>query len=302
MSFIDNIVTAMLPITPSFIIYAIARRYIAGKSIDDMVREVKELNERGMVATCDLLGETVEDKAQSRVAVEEYKKILARIDEEGLDATISIKPTQFGLELDYDFCFDNVSEIIEEVIKYDSFVRLDIEDKTVVSDTFKLYLELKDEFPDKYFGTAIQSYLRRNIDDVNMLCEHEPNLRICKGAYREPRDVIYQDMYIINESFSWSIEKIVNAGGFAAVATHDERIIWETLRLIDKYDLSDEQYEFQMLLGVDRKLEDILVEDGHKLRIYVPYGEDWRPYLIRRLQENPKLVTYVLKNLFTPYK
>jgi proline dehydrogenase len=301
MSILDNLVTALLPITPSFIVYSIAKRYIAGKTMDDMVKVVKDLNKQGMLATCDLLGEEVKNKEQSRKAVEEYKKILKRIEEEGLNATISIKPTQFGLNLDYDFCFANISEIIEEVIKYESFVRLDIEDKTVVSDTFKLYKELKEKYPEKYFGTAVQSYLRRNIDDMNILCEDKPNLRICKGAYREKREIVWQDMEIINKSFSWSIEKIFQSGGFAAVATHDEKVIWDTLRLLDKYKIRDGQYEFQMLLGVDKKLQDILLAEGHQLRIYIPYGRDWRPYLIRRLQENPKLVTYVLKNMFTRY-
>jgi len=300
MGAISKMVVGMVRIMPPALVKVFAMRYIAGDKLEDAIEVVEQLNQRGVMATIDVLGESITEKEESRRAVEDYKKVLQEIDRNGLDSNISIKPTMFGITFDYNFCYANIEELIEEAEKYGNFVRLDIEDTSVTDDTFKLCLELMKKH--KKVGTAVQSMLRRTLDDVYMLGKHKVNLRICKGAYKEPRKVAYQDKVNIDRSFVACIDALFSAGSYVGIATHDEKMVFEGVRLARRYDLKREQYEFQMLLGVDRELEDIIVEGGHRLRIYVPFGEQWYPYSIRRFNENPDMAGYIMKNMFSRYE
>jgi proline dehydrogenase len=297
MRWLSNLIAKILPIVPKPIIRSFSHQYIAGESLDDAVREVKALMEDGMCATLDLLGEEVKQKEDTLKAVEAYKQILHAIDREKLDANISLKPTHMGLKIDKEFCYNNIKTLVEEAKKIDNFVRIDMEDSSCTDDTLDIYLRLRKKYSN--VGTVVQSYMRRIIEDVNLLISHKANLRFCKGAYYwEPRTIVYKDAAIVNYSFSYLLEKLLRNKCYIGIATHDEKLIWEGLKLVDHLNLKHDQYEFQMLLGVDPELRRILVQSGHRLRVYVPFGKEWFAYSNRRLKENPKMLTYIFKNTF----
>ena len=188
--------------------------------------------------------------------------------------------------------------MVEEARKFDNFVRIDMEDTPYTTDTYNLYLTLKQEYP--RVGTVMQAYLRRSHQDVIDLAKQGPiNLRLCKGIYIEPRALAYKDPYIVNRNYALLLEELFRHQAYVGIATHDEKLVWEGLRLVRQYQLSRNDYEFQMLLGVDRELRDIIVKAGHRLRVYVPYGTEWYPYSMRRMKENPQIAMHVLRNLFT---
>ena len=296
MIWFNNLVAKILPIVPKPIVGLFSSQYIAGETLDEAVIKVKELMEQGICVTMDLLGEEVKKKEDSLKAVETYKQILITIDKENLDGNISVKPTQMGLKLDKEFCYNNIKTLVQEAKKINNFVRIDMEDSSCVDDTIEIFLRLKKEFPN-FVGTVIQSYMRRLPGDVNTLIANKANLRFCKGAYYwEPREVVYKDGDIINYSFAYFMEKLLANGCYIGIATHDEKLVWEGIKTVDKLQLKPDQYEFQMLYGVDHELRRIIVNSGHKLRVYVPFGKEWFAYSIRRLKENPKMVNYIMKN------
>lgn len=297
MIWFNNLIAKILPYFPKPFVGIFARQYIAGETLDDAVREVKNLNAQGICATIDLLGEEKKVKEDALKAVEIYKQVLKVIDQEKLDANISVKPTHMGLKLDKEFCYDNIKALLEEAKKINSFVRMDMEDSSSTDDTIDIYLRLKKDYSN--VGTVFQSYMRRVVDDVNKVIPHNANLRLCKGAYYwEKREVVYKDGEIVNDTFRYIMEKLLSNGCYVGIATHDEKLVWEGIKLVDKLKLKKDEYEFQMLLGVDPQLRRIIVEDGHRLRVYVPFGKEWFAYSIRRLKENPKMVNYIMKNTF----
>lgn len=297
MSFLDKMVVTLLPLVPKPIVGFFSRHYIAGPTLDHAVATVKKLNEQGMMATMDLLGEESMKKEEAEQAVQEYLRIIRTIDEHKLDANLSVKPTQMGLFIDQEFCYQNIKRIVQEAKKYNNFVRIDMEDHRATTPTIEIYLRLKKELGD-HVGTVIQAYLRRTSNDINNLMKHQPNLRLCKGIYNEAREIAYKDMAIINENYKFNLEKLLSNHFYTGIATHDEKLVWFALSLIEKYQLKPEEYEFQMLLGVDEQLRKIIVDSGHRLRVYVPYGQQWYPYATRRLKENPKMAGYVFKRIF----
>ncbi len=296
MSLFDKMIVWSLPLVPKPIVKFFSKIYIAGAHLSDGVRTVQKLNAKGIMATMDLLGEFTDSKEKAIQAADEYIEILQTIQKEGLNSNVSVKPTHMGLLIDKELCYRNIRRIVQEAQKHNNFVRIDMEDHTATDDTIDMYLRLKEEFGE-HVGIVIQAYLRRTIDDVNRLCQHKANVRLCKGIYVEPREIAYKDMAIINESYKYNLEKLINAGCYVGIATHDEKMVWHGLRLIDKYHLKPEQYEFQMLLGVDEQLRDILVKSGHRLRVYVPFGADWYGYSTRRLKENPRMAGFVFKRI-----
>jgi len=296
MSLLDKLVVWGLPVVPKPIVGYFSKTYIAGPSLDDAVRVVKNLNAEKIMATIDLLGEESREKEHAEFAVEEYKRILSEINTQGLDANVSLKPTHMGYLIDKEYCYSNIREVIREAKSYNNFVRIDMENRYTTSDTIEMFLRLKEEF-EGHVGTVIQAYLRRTSADINRLITHKANLRLCKGIYVEPREDAYKDMAIVNENFRFNLEKLLRNGCYVGIATHDEKLVWQALRLIEELNLNPMQYEFQMLLGVDEQLRKILVNSGHRLRVYVPYGKDWYPYSTRRLKENPKMAGYVLKRI-----
>jgi proline dehydrogenase len=297
MFLINKLLAWTLPLVPKFIVGFFSKKYIAGAKIEDAIDKIKEFNSKGIMATVDILGEEIQREENALKVVEEYKTLLHVIEEHSLDSNISIKPTHLGLKIDKEFCFQNIKSIVEEAKKFNNFVRIDMEDHTCTTDTIDMFLRLKDNFTN--VGVVIQSYLRRTIDDVNKLIENKANLRLCKGIYIEPREIAFKDHKIVNENFKYSLEKLLTAGCYVGIATHDEELVWHALSQIDKLKLKKEDYEFQMLLGVTEELRDILVSAGHRLRVYVPYGEHWYAYSMRRLKENPNIARSIIKNMFT---
>lgn len=295
MNIINKIVVMILPFIPKFIIQFFSKKYIAGATVEDAVRVTKELNKKDIMATLDMLGEEITDKTEAEIAAEQYRKLIKTIDEENLDSNVSVKPTHMGLKLDKEFCYANLRSIVETAKKYNNFVRIDMEDHTCTDDTIEIYLRLKKEFDN--VGTVLQSYMRRNIDDVNNLIKHKANLRLCKGIYVEPREIAYKDKEIINYNFTYSLEKLLTEKCYVGIATHDEKLVWNALAIIDKLKLEKNEYEFQMLLGVTEELRDIIVKSGHRLRVYIPFGEQWHAYSTRRLKENPNMAGYILKSI-----
>jgi proline dehydrogenase len=296
MALINKLIVFFLPLVPKFIVYLFAKRYIAGPTIEAAINVIKEFNAKNMVATLDILGEEVAQKEDSLKVVEEYKQALAEIDSNNLDANISVKPTHLGLKIDKEFCYDNIRTIVLEAKKYDNFVRIDMEDHTCTTDTLDIHSRLHKEFDN--VGVVIQAYLRRTIDDVNQLILQKANLRLCKGIYVEPSKIAYKDYDIINNNFQYSLKKLLQNKCYIGIATHDEKLIWHALSVIDELKLDKSEYEFQMLLGVTEDLRDMLVENGHHLRVYVPFGEHWYAYSMRRLKENPKVAMYIIKHIF----
>jgi proline dehydrogenase len=295
MNWFNKLIALTLPFVPKPIVGFFSRHYIAGDQLEDAVTLVRELNNQKMMATIDVLGEEVKEKEQSLKAIELYKEVLEAIHREKLDANISVKPTHMGLKIDKEFCFENIKELVLEAAKVNNFVRIDMEDASTTDDTIDIYLRLKKDFSN--VGTVMQSYLRRTVDDINHLIPHHSNLRYCKGIYNEKRDIAYKDKSIINDNFNYGLEKLLRNGCYVGIATHDEKLVWHALKLIDQLQLQPEQYEFQMLLGVDHELRRILVNSGHRLRVYVPFGTEWFGYSTRRLKENPAIAGHIIRDL-----
>ena len=293
----NKLIVWFMPLVPKFIVRIFSRPYVAGPELKDAVRIVKGLNAQGIIATMDVLGESSKKREESEEAVEEYFRCLQVIRDEGLDCNISVKPTQLGLLIDKDFCYENLKRIVARAKEYDNFVRIDMEDSKCTQDTIDIFLRLQEEFGN--VGIAIQAYLRRSLDDVKKLAQTRTNFRLCKGIYVEPREIAYKDAQIVRDNFALLMEIALGSHCYVGIATHDEQVVWEGLRLIEKLHLGHEDYEFQMLLGVDEQLRRILVRAGHRLRVYVPYGRNWYAYSMRRLKENPKIALYIIKALFS---
>lgn len=298
MELINRLVVTTLPLVPKPLVRRVANRYIAGDTIDDAVRLVRQLNQKGMMATLDVLGEHISQREEAEATAASYLEALEAIHREKLDSNISIKLTAFGLKLDFDFCFNNVRRVVQRAKEHSNFVRIDMEDSTCTTDTLRLYDLLRKEF--RNVGTVIQAYMRRALVDIRQLIQNgaPTNIRLCKGIYVEPRHIAYKNRELINKNFTFLLTELMRKKAYVGIATHDERLVWDGMRLVDRLKIPRERYEFQMLLGVDEELRDTIVEAGHRLRIYVPFGKAWYAYSVRRLQENPQIAGYVIQNFF----
>jgi proline dehydrogenase len=299
MSIIDRALVAGIPLVPKPIVGFFSRRYIAGDTLADAVRVVRELNAQGMMATLDVLGEEVGSREEVLDATDLYKQALAAIQSESLDCNISVKLTQMGLKFDRDFCREAFREVVREADRRGNFVRIDMEDSTCTDETLAIYNGLRREFTN--VGVALQAYLRRTAADTDALMRNGPaNFRLCKGIYVEPRRIAYKDHDLVNYNFTFVLEQMLRQGAYVGIGTHDEFLVWQGMRLVRELNLSKDQYEFQMLLGVDIELRKIILAAGHRLRIYVPFGEQWYAYSMRRLKENPQIARYVLRSILAP--
>ncbi len=295
MELINRIVTGMLPVIPKFIVGRVASRYIAGLTLDDAIKVTRDLNNIGAMATIDLLGEDTTKKEHAEDAVKVYHQILDAIAHHKVNSNISLKPTHLGLKVSYDLCLNLITEIVQHAHEQQNFLRIDMEDNTCTDDTLKIYYKIRQKYEN--VGVVIQAYLRRSIKDIQSLKEMKANLRLCKGIYREPRHLAYQNRAIIIRNFAFLLEELLKAGCYVGIATHCEEVIWHALRIIHQLQLQPHQYEFQMLLGVEPELRKILIDAGHRLRVYVPFGSEWYAYSTRRLRENPKIANYVLRDM-----
>jgi proline dehydrogenase len=289
----DNLVKYGMPLVPKFIVGRVARRYVAGESLDDAASTIRQLNADGAMTTVDVLGEEVSERSKAEAAVAEYVRLLDRIETDGLDANISIKPTLVGLKIDETLCAQHVATIASRAAASSNFVRIDMEDRSCTDATLRVYRQVLADLGN--VGIVLQSYMRRTPSDINELLPLQPNVRICKGIYREPRTVAWKDFETIRSSFVYAMEKLMANGCYVGIATHDPHLVWAGMRAVDRLGLDRDQYEFQMLLGVDPQLRRIILDGGHRLRVYVPYGRDWYPYSVRRLRENPTVAQHVLR-------
>jgi proline dehydrogenase len=289
---LDRAIVRVLPAVPRPVVRKLSRRYIAGSALVEACRVVSGINEEGKMATIDVLGEEITGREEATALLAEYEDVFETIEREGLDSNISVKLTGLGLNLDHEFCRDNIAELVREAAKRDNFVRIDMEDSSTTTETLELYGELRGQGLDNV-GIVLQAYMKRTLTDIADLADLRPNVRVCKGIYVEPAEIAYQEFDTVRMNFVEAVGALLDAGGYVAVATHDDWVIGEALALIDERGLAPDQYEFQMLLGVRPELGDELVREGHRLRIYVPFGRQWYEYSLRRLQENPKIAGYI---------
>jgi len=298
MRLLDRAVGLALPAVPKPIVRYFSKRYIAGTSVDDALRVARDLRAQGAMATLDILGEFIETIDAADANVRAYVALVRRIAAERLPETnVSVKLTAFGLLLDRARCLANTRELVRVAAETGNFVRIDMEDAPCTSATLEIYRTLRAEFPGRV-GVVLQSRLRRTLADVESLTTDPSNFRICKGIYLEPRAIAFTDPELIRANFTLALERMLERGAYVGIATHDERLVWDAQRLVRRLGLDRDRYEFQMLLGVEEELRRILLREGHRLRVYVPFGEQWYAYSVRRLRENPQIAGYALKAVF----
>jgi len=288
----DRAIVRLLPAVPRPVVQKLSQRYIAGPELKDAREAVRRINAEDKLATIDVLGEEITTEEEAAAIVRAYQDVFADIQRCGLDSNVSVKLTGLGLKLGYDLCRENLRTVVEDAASRRNFVRIDMEDSATTDDTLRLYRELREEGNDNV-GVVLQAMLRRTQSDIAALAELKPSVRLCKGIYVEPPDLAYQDYEAVRASFVRGLEALLDAGCYVGIATHDEWLLAEGRRLVLEHSLARDQYEFQMLLGVRPELGDELVIEGHRLRIYVPFGRHWYAYSLRRLQENPKLAGYI---------
>jgi proline dehydrogenase len=270
-----------------------ASRFVAGETLDTAVPAVRELNRRGITASLDLLGESVHNEAEARAAGAEYLKILDRVAREKLDANVSVKLTAMGLDVSEELCVSIMRDVLERARKYDSFVRLDMEASGYTKRTLDLFEHrLYPEFRDTV-GVVLQSYLYRTQTDVEHMNALGARVRICKGAYKEPATVAFPEKSDVDANYVKCMQGLLMHGRYPGIATHDETIIETTKRFARQNAISPDQFEFQMLYGVRRDLQEKIVREGWRMRCYVPFGTQWYPYLMRRLAERPANVAFM---------
>jgi proline dehydrogenase len=279
---LDRVIVRLLPAVPKPVVQLFSSRYIAGPTLDDAVRVVSQLNAEGKMATIDVLGEEIVREEDARAISQTYRDVFAEIERRRLDSNVSVKLTALGLDLSYDLCRENLLAVVSQ----GNFVRIDMEDSSTTDDTLRLYRELREAGYDNV-GIVLQAYLRRTVGDVRELADLKPNVRLCKGIYVEPPSLAFTDDHEIRTSFVRSLDGLLDADCYVGIATHDEWLIEQALPRVAG--MRREDYEFQMLLGVREQRASELVEDGHRLRVYVPFGEHWYAYSLRRLQENPAM-------------
>ena len=292
MAIFDRAIVRLLPAVPRPVVQKLSARYIAGPELKDARETVRRLNAEGKSATIDVLGEEITTEEEAAAIVRAYLDVFADIERCGLDSGVSVKVTALGLKLDYDLCRDNLRTVVEDAASRGNFVRIDMEDSSTTDDTLRLYRELREEGHDNV-GVVLQAMLRRTLSDVAALADLKPSVRLCKGIYLEPADVAYQDYEAVRASYVRSLDALLDAGCYVGIATHDEWLLGEARRVVVERGLGREDYEFQMLLGVRPERGDELVLEGHRLRIYVPFGRHWYAYSLRRLQENPRIAGYI---------
>ncbi len=273
-------------------------RFIAGEDIDEAVVAIRELNARGCTASFDHLNESVTSTEETEAEVEEYLNVLARIDESGIDSNVSIKLTQFGLEIDPELTYRNARRVVAEAARLGNFVRIDMEGSIVTQATLDTFKRLRAEFGLDEVGIVLQSYLYRTMDDARELLKIPARIRICKGAYNEPPEVAYPDKKDVDANYVRVMEMLLSSDVYHGIATHDPKMIDATIDFANREGIGKEAFEFQMLYGIRRDLQEQLARDGYRMRVYVPYGKHWYPYFMRRLAERPANIWFVLKNLF----
>jgi len=295
--FINKILVSIIKLLPQTIVGIFAKKYVAGENLQEAVEVTKKLNAEGIVATMDVLGEAITSKEEAIDTQKECFEILDAIEKNNLDANLSLKPTSLGLSIDVEFSYQLILDIVKYAHAKNNFVRIDMEDSPYTDSTIDVYKRIHEQYPDNV-GIVLQAYLKRTYDDAAKLNKIGGHYRLCKGIYIEPKEIAYKGKQEVRDNFMKVLERMLDDGNYVGIATHDKWLVDEAYKMIDEKKISKDKYEFQMLYGVTERLRDKINADGHKIRVYVPFGERWYAYSMRRLQENPNMAFTIATSLF----
>jgi proline dehydrogenase len=298
----NKLIASMLPYFPKKFIWIFSRAYISGETIEDAMRVSKDLNSKKIVVTLDVLGEFIKTLDEAEVNKKEYLDLIDVTYENQVIGNFSVKPTSFGMLIDKEVCYGHLRQIVAKAASYNGFIRVDMEDSPCTTMEIELFRRLKTEFPANV-GLVVQAYLKRTLDDIRGLADLNSEMnplsfRLCKGIYVEPAEISYKKYGEINQHFLEDLEFMLKNKIHVGIATHDKPLVDGAYRLLEKYNVPKHLYEFQMLYGVTPKLRESIVNEGHTMRVYVPFGKKWFGYSTRRLKENPKMASHIIKALF----
>jgi proline dehydrogenase len=299
---LNKLIASILPYFPKKFIWIFSQSYISGETIDDAMRVSKELNSKKIKITLDVLGEFINTPEEAEANKKEYLDLIDHTYKTGIDGNFSVKPTSFGLLFDKELCYNHIRQIVQKAASYNGFVRIDMEDSPCTDMEIELFRRLKTEFPGNV-GLVVQAYLKRTLAEVKKLSDlndekHPLSFRLCKGIYVEPEAIAYKKYEEINQHYLEDLEYMLKNKIHVGIATHDKPLIEGAYRLLEKYNVPKNMYEFQMLYGVTPKLRESIVNQGHTMRVYVPFGTHWFGYSTRRLKENPKMASHIIKAIF----
>jgi len=298
----NKLIASILPYFPEKFVWIFSRSYISGETIDDAMRVSKELNSKSILVTIDVLGEFIKNLDEAEANKQEYLNLIDISFKNGINGNFSVKPTSFGLLIDKEVCYRHIKEIVAKAASYNGFIRIDMEDSPCTDLEIELFRRLKTEFPANV-GLVVQAYLKRTLDDlkgmVDLNRETIPvSIRLCKGIYVEPEAIAYKKYEEINQHFLEDLEFLLKKRIHVGIATHDKSLVERAYKLLKQYNIPKHLYEFQMLYGVTPNLRDSIVNDGHAMRVYVPFGVKWFGYCTRRIKENPKMASQIIKAIF----
>ncbi|MFC2131472.1 proline dehydrogenase family protein [Bacteroidota bacterium] len=294
---LNDLIIKTMPLIPKLLVKKVASKYIAGPQLSDAVRVTQELMSENGMSTIDVLGEFVDTKERALHEKEMSSLVIDAVHNNNLHSYLSVKPTSLGLGIDVDFAYDNISFLVKKSNVLNLVVCLDMENSPYTTKTIDLYKKLRENGFDN-LGVVFQSYMRRSEDDIKSLLEYKPPIRLCKGIYKEIPEIAFQEKNEVRDNYKKLLRLIFDNGMYIGIATHDEELLQDALQYISQNNISKDKYEFQMLLGVREKRRNELLEQGHKLRVYVPFGEDWYGYATRRLKENPDMASHIVKAMF----
>ncbi|OYT15741.1 MAG: proline dehydrogenase [Bacteroidetes bacterium 4572_77] len=298
----NEMIAGILPYMPKKLVWIFSKDYIAGETIEEAIASAKKLNAQGALTTIDVLGEFIENLDEAEANKQEYLQVIEAAEAAGVEGNYSLKPTSFGLLIDKEVAYKHIREIVAKAASHKNFVRVDMEDSPCTDLEIELFRKLKQEFP-KNVGLVLQAYMKRTLQDIKDLEDvHSKdipvNYRLCKGIYVEPAEIAFKDYHEVNENYLKDLEYMMKKGMYPAIATQDKPLVDGAFKLIEKYNYKPDQYEFQMLYGVTPALRKAIMDKGHRMRVYVPFGKEWFGYSTRRLKENPGMATHLIKAIF----
>ena len=299
---INQLLANALPYMPKKLIWIFSKRYIAGETIEDGLNACRQLNREGIEVTVDLLGEFIQTIEQAEENKNKYIQIIERFTSEKIIGNFSLKPSMFGLLIDKKVCLANIEQVVKKAAELNSFIRIDMEDSQCVDMELDMYRKLQQKYP-AHVGLVLQAYMRRTKDDLlNMSNIHvngvSLNFRLCKGIYNEAKEIAFKEFKEVQEHYIDDLNYMLDHHMYVGIATHDKELIGKAYEIIRKKKIDKTKYEFQMLYGVTPELRSSIVKQGYKMRVYVPFGKDWFGYSTRRLKENPKMASHIVKALF----
>lgn len=299
---LNKLIANILPYMPKKLVWVFSKRYIAGESMEEGLLASKLLNEKGIEVTVDILGEFITTLDEAEKNRNEYLEVIERFTSEKVKGNFSIKPTMFGILIDKQVCYNLLREVVQFAVQKDSFIRIDMEDSQCVDMELDIFRRLRNEFP-KHVGLVLQAYLRRTESDLIALNDlnnesHPISFRLCKGIYVEPENIAFKEYEEVRKHFLTDLKYMFENKMYVGIATHDKYLVEQSIQMIREMNIPNDMYEFQMLYGVTPELRQSIVDDGHHMRVYVPFGEKWFNYSTRRLKENPKMAQHIIKALF----